>query len=111
MLADVTNVTADALGLGMQCARCHDHKFDPILQKDYRIQAFFAPLLPRVLAVGTLAERTAFSKRTNGGAAPKHCGSNCTPWLRCCSSTPRGFEKFIDKIKVMIVNARGSYGV
>jgi hypothetical protein len=25
------------------CARCHDHKFDPILQKDYyRLQAFFA---------------------------------------------------------------------
>ena len=28
--------------------RCHDHKFDPILQKDYyRLQAFFTPLLPR----------------------------------------------------------------
>src|SRR6185503_14742978 len=35
-------------GLGVQCARCHDHKFDPILQKDYyRLQAFFAPILPR----------------------------------------------------------------
>ena len=46
VLADVTNVTADAfLGLGMQCARCHDHKFDPILQKDYYgMQAVFAGL-------------------------------------------------------------------
>ena len=46
---DVTDVTGDVfLGLGMQCARCHDHKFDPILQKDYyRLQAFFAPMLPR----------------------------------------------------------------
>ncbi len=47
MLNDITDVTADVfLGLGVQCARCHDHKFDPILQKDYfRWQAFFAPLL------------------------------------------------------------------
>ncbi|MEC7565887.1 MAG: PSD1 and planctomycete cytochrome C domain-containing protein [Planctomycetota bacterium] len=48
ILNDITDVTGDAiLGLGMSCARCHDHKFDPILQKDYfRLQAFFAPLLP-----------------------------------------------------------------
>jgi hypothetical protein len=47
MLNDITDVTADVfLGLSVQCARCHDHKFDPILQKDYyRWQAFFAPLL------------------------------------------------------------------
>jgi len=49
IINDITDVTGDAfLGLGMQCARCHDHKFDPILQKDYfRLRAFFAPLSPR----------------------------------------------------------------
>ena len=49
ILNDLTDVTGDLfMGLGLQCARCHDHKFDPILQKDYyRLQAFFAPLLPR----------------------------------------------------------------
>jgi hypothetical protein len=49
ILNDVTDVTADVfLGMGLSCARCHDHKFDPILQKDYyRLQAFFAPILWR----------------------------------------------------------------
>ncbi len=49
ILNDLTDTTADVfMGMGLQCARCHDHKFDPILQKDYfRLQAFFAPILPR----------------------------------------------------------------
>jgi len=48
ILNDLTDTTGDVfLGLGMQCARCHDHKFDPILQKDYfRLQAFFSGFLP-----------------------------------------------------------------
>src|SRR5262249_36624168 len=46
ILNDITDVTGDVfLGLGVSCARCHDHKFDPILQRDYyRLQAFFAAL-------------------------------------------------------------------
>ncbi len=46
ILNDLTDTTADVfLGLGLQCARCHDHKFDPLLQKDYyQLQAFFSPL-------------------------------------------------------------------
>ena len=44
ILNDITDtVGATFLGMTYGCARCHDHKFDPILQKDYyRLQAFFA---------------------------------------------------------------------
>ncbi len=43
-LTDMVNTTATAfMGLTLGCARCHNHKFDPILQKDYfAMQAVFS---------------------------------------------------------------------
>ena len=43
-LADFVNTTSTTfLGLTVGCARCHNHKFDPILQKDYySLQAVFS---------------------------------------------------------------------
>jgi hypothetical protein len=43
-LHDMINVTSSAfLGLTVGCARCHNHKFDPVLQRDYyAFQAVFA---------------------------------------------------------------------
>ena len=66
ILADVTDVTGEVfMGMGMGCARCHDHKFDPIRRKDYfQLQAFFTPILPRTdLPLATPAQIKSYEER------------------------------------------------
>lgn len=66
ILNEITDVTADVfLGQGLQCARCHDHKFDPLLQKDYyRLRAFFAAYSPQTSApVASSAEKAAYAEK------------------------------------------------
>jgi hypothetical protein len=59
-LANTVEHTARAfLGVTIQCARCHDHKFDPVSQTDYyRLRAFFEPYQIRIDRVPGQADRT-----------------------------------------------------
>ena len=72
ILNDITDTTGDVfLGAGMQCARCHDHKFDPIPIKDYySLHGIFASTVeplhhPTIAATSKSASaaRSDFTKR------------------------------------------------
>ncbi len=62
------------LGLTLQCARCHDHKFEPVTQEEYYgLQAILRPAFDfdhwrkpneREIEVGTRAERETHQHRT-----------------------------------------------
>ena len=67
VLTEMTNTIGSVfLGLTVGCARCHDHMFDPVLQKDYyRLEAFFAATHERDLPLASDGEQAAWQQRTD----------------------------------------------
>jgi hypothetical protein len=66
LMFDITDVVGSTfMGLTMGCAKCHDHKFDAILHKDYyRLQAFFANTrIEDEAALVSAADRAAYEKK------------------------------------------------
>ncbi len=66
VLTEMANVVGSALlGVTLGCARCHDHKFDPIRQKDYyRIQAYFAATHEKDIPLASAEEQAAWKSRS-----------------------------------------------
>jgi hypothetical protein len=53
----VETVSTAFMGMTVGCAKCHDHKFDPITQKDfYAMKAIFDPLVLKSVMMATPAE-------------------------------------------------------
>ena len=55
--AAVDTISSAFMGMTVGCARCHDHKYDPISQKDYySMKAIFDPLVLKTVMLATPSE-------------------------------------------------------
>ena len=70
----IATVGKGMLGLTVQCARCHNHKFDPILQKDYyALEATFFGYVETTYPLVPKEDADAYNKKvaeTNARQAP-----------------------------------------
>lgn len=119
ILSDITETTSDVfLAQGLKCARCHDHKFDPLLQKDYfRFKAFFAAFQPsEAHPIADVSTRKTYQEKY---AAWEAATAEIRQRLHEIEfpvllqhATREGFDKFIPEIQAMIrkrVHQRGPY--
>jgi uncharacterized protein DUF1549 len=65
ILVEMTgSIGSSFLGLTVGCARCHNHKFDPILQADYyKLQAIFAATEFKDIDIAAAADKSAYEER------------------------------------------------
>ncbi|MFM9031116.1 MAG: DUF1549 and DUF1553 domain-containing protein, partial [Opitutaceae bacterium] len=106
-LDDVTNSVGETfLGQPLQCARCHDHKFDPIPTRDYyAIQAVFATtqlaerpaaFLPQENTSGFEERKHLEQRREDHLAALRRLDermlANAKEWLRAKGRDPARWE-------------------
>jgi Protein of unknown function (DUF1553)/Protein of unknown function (DUF1549) len=62
-ISAVETVSSAFMGLTVACAKCHDHMYDPISQRDYyAMKALFDPLVVRKVILATPAEILAEGK-------------------------------------------------
>jgi len=71
-IAAVETTSTAFMGLTVGCAKCHDHMYDPITQRDfYAMKALFDPLVLRKLTLATPAEIVASGRALEAAEAAR----------------------------------------
>jgi Protein of unknown function (DUF1553)/Protein of unknown function (DUF1549)/Planctomycete cytochrome C len=100
------NTASSLLGLTLQCAKCHDHKFEPLTQQDYyRYQAIFYPIFnleqwvkpnDRFVLAPLTGEKETWERRGNELAAEVlRLQAELATWIKL--HRPRGEILFADE--------------
>ena len=100
------NISTGLLGLTIQCAKCHDHKFEPLTQRDYySLQAVLIPAFPpeqwgkpndRFVYASLPGDVEAWQQRlTQTEATVARLQSEITEWVK--QHRPRGTMLFADR--------------
>ncbi|NHF58962.1 DUF1553 domain-containing protein [Flavobacteriaceae bacterium TP-CH-4] len=92
-VADRTNTVGTAfLGLTVACARCHDHKYDPISQEDYfELFGFFNSTIERGDGI------FAFNAVENGNDVPNELSMNAGPVMPVPSKDVAKIYEFLQR--------------
>ena len=95
-----TIVASSMMGLTVQCARCHNHKFDPIPQSDhYRLQAVFAATVGKDVSYATDRE-----KQASDAAAKAHKG-RLDPIEKAIKAIEAPYKKQLEDEKTLGLDA------
>jgi hypothetical protein len=104
-------IGSSLLGLTLQCARCHDHKFEPVTQRDYyQLQAILYPAFnvehwvkpsDRIVIAGPRAEQTLWE------AHDKAINAQIESLKRSFASGPKSAEK--EKALKPVIDALNSH--
>jgi hypothetical protein len=95
VLTEMTGAVGSVfLGLTIGCARCHDHKFDPITQKEYyQLQAFFAAARLTDIDIAGAQEKAQWEKRN------KELQTQLTPVRKQVSDLDDPYKTLLTELK------------
>ena len=92
----VANAVSTFNSVTVHCARCHDHKFDPISQKDYyRLQAVFAGVERGERLYGESDTPSGASSPTNGYHSGIEANADMEKWVQIDLGKSLPLEKLV----------------